>query len=76
MGAELLKLMTHSSTPKLWKEEGNIFKFYQHLCSRGYLKAVLFREVTWIRTLLRRSELLKGSRHKESNVFFEIYQVR
>ena len=70
--AELLRLMTHSSTPKLWKEEGSTF--YHHLCSRGYprrfLRAV-FQEVTWI----RRSELLKGSRRKKSNEFFETYRA-
>ena len=45
-----------------------------HLCSRGYprrfLRAV-FQEVTWI----RRSELLKGSRRKKSNEFFETYRA-
>ena len=70
--AELLRLMTHCSTPKLWKEEGSIF--YHHLCSRGYprhfLRAV-FQEVTWI----RRSKLLKGSRCKKSNEFFETYRA-
>lgn len=70
--AELLRLLTHSSTPKLWKEEGSIF--YHHLCSRGYprrfLRAV-FQEVTWI----RRSELLKRSRQQKSNEFFETYRA-
>ena len=64
--------MTHCSTPKLWKEEGSIF--YHHLCSRGYprhfLRAV-FQEVKWI----RRSKLLKGSRCKKSNEFFETYRA-
>jgi hypothetical protein len=31
--AELLKLFTHSSKPKLWKEESSIL--YHNLCSRG-----------------------------------------
>ncbi len=65
-----LRLMTHNSTPELWKEEGSVF--YDHLCSRGYpqcfLRTVL-QEVTWT----RRSELLKGSRQKKNNEFFETY---
>ena len=70
--AELLRLVTHSSTPELWKEEGSIF--YHHLCSRGYPRSFLrtvFQEVTWT----RRSELLKGSRQKKSNEFFETYRA-
>ena len=70
--AELLRLMTHSSTPELWREEGSIF--YHHLCSRGYPRGFLrtvFQEVTWT----RRSELLKGSRHKENNAFFKTYRA-
>jgi hypothetical protein len=70
--AELLRLMTHSSTPELWKEEGSIF--YHHLCSRGYPRCFLrtvFQEVTWA----RRSELLKGSRQKKNNEFFKTYRA-
>ena len=70
--AELLRLMTHSSMPELWREEGSIF--YHHLCSRGYPRGFLrtvFQEVTWT----RRSELLKGSRHKENNAFFKTYRA-
>ena len=37
--AELLRLLAHSSTPELWREEGSIF--YHHLCSRGYLRSFL-----------------------------------
>jgi hypothetical protein len=70
--AELIRLMTHSSTPELWKEEIGIF--YHHLCSRGYPRYFLrtvFQEVTWP----RRSELLKGSRQKKCNEFFETYRA-
>ena len=45
--AELLRLLTHCSTPELWREEGSIF--YHHLCSRGYPWSFLrtvFQEVT------------------------------
>jgi hypothetical protein len=65
--AELLRFMTHSSTPELWKEEGGVF--YLHLCSRGYPLCFLrtvFQEVTWT----QRSGLLKGSRQKKNNEFF------
>jgi hypothetical protein len=37
--AELLRLMTHSSAPKLWKEEGSTF--CHHLCPRGYPRRFL-----------------------------------
>jgi len=70
--AELLRLLTHSSTPELWMEEGSIF--YHHLCSRGYPRSFLrtvFQEVTWA----RRSQLLAQSHHKKCNEFFETYRA-
>ena len=71
MLAELLRLLTHSSTPELWKEEGSIF---YHPCSRGYQQSFLktfFQEVTWA----RRSQLLAQSRKRNHNEFFETYQL-
>ena len=70
--AELLRLLTHSSTPELWREEGNIF--YHHLCSRGYPRGFLrtvFKEVTWA----RRSQILTRSREQPCNEFFETYRA-
>jgi hypothetical protein len=70
--AELLRLLTHSSTPELWREEGSIF--YHHLCSRGYPRSFLrtvFQEVTWA----RRSQLLAQSRQKKCDEFFETYRA-
>ncbi len=70
--AELPRLMTHSSTPELWKEEEGS-EFYHHLCSKGYplcFVRTVFQEVTW----LLRSELPKGSRQKK-NEFFETYRA-
>ena len=70
--AEILRLLTHSSTPDIWKEETRMF--YHHLCSRGYpqwfLRSV-FQEVTWA----RRSELLARSRKESCNEFFETYRA-
>ena len=48
--AELLRLLTHSSSPEVWLEEGRFF--YHHLRSRGYPGGFLeqvFLEVTWAR---------------------------
>ena len=70
--AELLRLLTHGSTPELWREEGNIF--YHHLCSRGYPRGFLrtvFKEVTWA----RRSQILTRSREQPCNEFFETYRA-
>jgi hypothetical protein len=70
--AELLRLLTHCSTPKLWTEEGRIF--YHHLCSRGYPRRFLrtvFQEVTWA----RRSEILSRCRQEKSSEFFETYRA-
>ena len=72
--AELLRLLTHSSSPATWQEETGIF--FQHLCSRGYPRAFLgrvFRETTWG----RRSETLAGSgrRRKRGEDFFETYRA-
>ena len=69
--AELLRLLTHSSSLELWKEE--VINFYHLLRARGYprwhLKAV-FEEVTWE----RRSRILSVIR-KESGRFFEKYRA-
>ena len=70
--AELLRLLTHSSTPELWKEEGYIL--YHHLCSRGYPRSFLrtvFQEVTWA----RRSQILNRSNQTRCNDFFETYRA-
>ena len=70
--AELLRLLTHCSTPELWKDEGGIF--YHHLRSRGYPSGFLrlvFEEVTWA----RRSELLSRRRQEKCNKFFETYRA-
>jgi hypothetical protein len=37
--AELLRLLTHSSTVEIWQEEGEFF--YHYLCSRGYPREFL-----------------------------------
>jgi hypothetical protein len=70
--AESMRLLTHSSTPDIWKEEATVF--YRHLCSRGYprnfLRAVL-QEVTWA----RRSELLAKNRQRKCQEFFETYRA-
>ena len=70
--AELLRLLTHCSTPELWKEEGGVL--YHHLCSRGYpqrfLQAV-FREVTWS----KRSAILSGARRANCDEFFKTYRA-
>jgi hypothetical protein len=70
--AELLRLLTHSSTPDIWKEEGSVF--YHHLCSRGYTRKFLrevFQEITWS----KRSELLSRNRQEKSNEFFTTFRA-
>jgi len=70
--AELIRLMTHSSTPEIWREEGSIF--YHLLCSRGYPRHFLrtvFQEVTWA----RRSLLLARSRQDKCDEFFKTYRA-
>jgi hypothetical protein len=70
--AELLRLLTHSSTPETWREVATAF--YHHLCSRGYPRVFLrtvFHEVTWA----RRSELLTKNRQAKGNEFFETYRA-
>ena len=69
---ELLRLLTHSNTLKLWREERGIF--YHHLCSREYAQSFLrtiFREVTWA----RRSQLIVQSRQRKRNEFLETYRA-
>ena len=67
--AELLRILTHSSTPEVWLEEGQAF--YHWLIARGYphwyLRTV-FLEVTW----KRRSQILLRSKTKSSE-FFKTY---
>ena len=70
--AELLRLLTHSSSPAIWQEETGIF--FQHLCSRGYPRAFLgrvFQEITWD----RRSEALTLRRQEKGDGFFETYRA-
>jgi hypothetical protein len=59
---ELRRLMTHSSTPGLWKEEGSVF--YHHLCSGGY-------PLCFLRTVFQevQSELLKGVARRKTASF-------
>ena len=68
--AELLRLLTHSSTMEIWREEGEFF--YHCLCSRGYPRVFLravFREVTWG----RRARMLEPKRKERGSQFFETY---
>jgi len=70
--AEILRLLTHSSTPEIWKEETSLF--YYNLSSRGYPRRFLrtvFQEVTWA----RRSELLATNRKKQCDDFFQKYRA-
>jgi len=70
--AELMRLLTHSSTPKIWKEEGR--GFYHHLVSRGYPRWFLtnvFQEIYWS----KRSEILARKRKDACNEFFETYRA-
>lgn len=70
--AEILRLLTHSSTPEIWRTEGRAF--YYLLCSRGYPRWFLrevFQEVTWA----RRSELLSRDRKEICDEFFETYRA-
>ena len=69
--AELLRLLTHSSSPEVWLEEGRFF--YHHLRSRGYPGGFLeqvFLEVTWA----RRAEAIKEKRRKGDD-FFKTYRA-
>ncbi len=70
--AELLKLLTHSSTVDIWQDEGEFF--YPYLCSRGYppdfLRAV-FREITWG----LRARMLEPKRKEQGNQCFETYRA-
>ena len=70
--AELLRLLTHSSTVEIWQEEGEFF--YHCLCSRGYPRVFLravFREVTWG----RRARMLEPKRKERGSQFFETYRA-
>jgi len=70
--AELLRLLTHSSTVEIWQEEGEFF--YHCLCSRGYPRVFLravFREVTWG----RRARMLEPKRKERGTQFFETYRA-
>jgi hypothetical protein len=69
--AELLRILTHSSSPNVWLEEGRAF--YHWLVARGYPQWYLrtvFLEVTWE----RRSQILARSKTKNSE-FFETYRA-
>jgi len=69
--AELLRILTHSSSPDVWLEEGRAF--YHWLVARGYPQWYLrtvFLEVTWE----RRSQILARSKTKNSE-FFETYRA-
>ena len=70
--AEILRLLTHSGTLEIWKEETSLF--YYNLNSRGYPRRFLrtvFQEVTWA----RRSELLTTNRKKQCDDFFQKYRA-
>jgi len=72
--AELLRLLTHSSSPETWREEG--LNFYYLLCSRGYprqfLRAV-FKEALWE----RRSQAVYPSQDhiRTGEDFFKTYRA-
>ena len=70
MLVDLLRRLTHSSTPELLWKEG--CTFYRHLCSRGsplsFFRTV-FQEVTWA----LRSLLLAESSQRRCNKFFKTY---
>lgn len=70
--AELLRLLTHSSEPEQWKQEGAVF--YHHLRARGYPSwhlAAVFSEVTWA----RRAQILTRKTNKAGDEFFETYRA-
>ena len=70
--AELLRLLTHSSTVEIWQEEGEFF--YHCLSARGYPRVFLravFREVTWG----RRARMLEPKRKERGSQFFETYRA-
>ena len=70
--AELLRLLTHSSTMEIWREEGEFF--YHCLSLRGYPRVFLravFREVTWG----RRARMLEPKRKERGSQFFETYRA-
>ena len=70
--AEILRLLTHSSSIATWRAEGQAF--YHCLISRGYPRWFLdrvFREVTWA----QRSEILSRKRLKSCNEFFDTYKA-
>ncbi len=70
--AEILRLLTHSSTLEIWREETMVF--YHRLCSRGYPRWFLrtvFQEITWS----RRSELLARSRKEPCDEFFKTFRA-
>ncbi len=69
--AELLRLMTHSSLPEIWREGRS---FYSWLCSRGYPRRYLrtvFQEVTWE----LRSRVLEPKRDTRGSQLFETYRA-
>ena len=72
MLAEIMRLLTHSSSIATWRAEGQAF--YQYLMFRGYPRWFLnrfFREVTWA----QRSEILSRNLLKSCNEFFETYKA-
>ena len=70
--AELMRLLTHSSTREIWKEVGRVF--YHHLLSRVYPRLFhikVFNEVSWS----RRAEILTRMRKDTCNEFFKTYKA-
>ena len=70
--AEILRLLTHSSQPEFWQQEGTFF--YHHLRTRGYPRRYLsavFQEVTWT----RRAQILNRTSKKASDDFFITYKA-
>lgn len=71
--AELLRLLTHCSSPSLWSQDAAFF--YSHLRSRGYPKDnldAIFAEVRWS----QRDSILsrRPSRDAKAETFFQVYR--
>ena len=69
--AEVLRLLTHSSTPTIWIEECR--RFYDHLRRRGYPAAAIsstFRKVSWS----QRQHVLNPKMKSENEIFFATYR--
>ena len=69
--AEVLRLLTHSSTPTIWIEECR--RFYDHLRRRGYPASAIsstFQKVSWN----QRQQILNPKAECENEIFFATYR--